>query len=342
MISFMNDYGEGAHPKILQALSQTNLENTVGYGADEYCNQARVRIQELVSDPDADVHFLVGGTQANMTAISSFLRPHEAVIAADTGHIAVHETGAIEATGHKILTVPTKDGKLTPEQVQAVLERHTDEHMVKPKLIFISDATETGTVYTKSELAGLSKLCKKQGLYLYLDGARLGTALTSAENDLNLRDLAEFTDAFYIGGTKNGALFGEALVITRDNLKPDFRYFIKQKGGMLAKGRLLGVQFMELMRDGLYFELASHANTMAQRLQSGIEDLGYPLMLRSPTNQIFPIFEDRMVETLSEKYLFERWEKKDGGRIAIRLVTSWATKAGAVDEILADLKKMSL
>jgi threonine aldolase len=289
---------------------------------------------------DVAIHFLTGGTQTNLTAISAFLRPHHAAIAAITGHINVHETGAIEATGHKVLTVNSgQDGKLTPAGIQAVLDAHPDEHMVKPKLVYISDTTENGAVYTKSEVEQLSTYCKKKHLYFYMDGARLGSALTSSANDLELSDLPNLVDAFYIGGTKNGALLGEALVICNDALKEDFRFYMKQKGAMLAKGRLTGIQFLELFRDNLFFELAGHANAMAAKISEGINAAGYGFLTPPVSNQIFPILPNTLREELHQQFNFFDWKKVDDEHTAVRLVTSWATKEEAVDAFVESLKK---
>jgi threonine aldolase len=276
------------------------MEQDEGYGLDRHSNAAAESIRSLlgVSEEDVDVHLLCGGTQTNLIAISAFLRPHEAVIAAETAHICVHETGAIEATGHKILTVPTPDGKLRPGEIQKVLDIHEDEHMVKPRLVKISNSTEIGTVYKKRELEDLRSFCLDNKLLLYVDGARMGSAMTAEGNDLTLADMNRLTDAFYIGGTKNGALLGEALVISNDALKEDFRYHIKQKGGLLAKGRALGVQFEELFRDNLFFELAKHANAMAQIIVSNLKKRGCDFLTDSPSNQIFPILPDELIEKL--------------------------------------------
>ena len=342
MYSFKNDYSEGAHPRIIEALSASNFEQTEGYGEDEYSLRAAQLLKNKIGNKRADVHFLVGGTQTNLTAISAFLRPHEAVIAADTGHISTHETGAIEATGHKVIEVKTSDGKLRKEDVQQVVEMHTDEHMVKPKMVYISDSTEVGTIYNKEELTLLSEVCRANRLYLYLDGARLGSALCAKENDLTLSDLAALTDAFYIGGTKNGALIGEALVICNNNLKEDFRFLIKQKGALLAKGRVLGVQFAELFKNDLYFELAEHANQMADLLQKEIEKMGFEFLFSSPTNQVFPIFSNEMIKKLYENYDFHIWQKVDEAHSAIRLVTSWATKKEAVIDFIEKLYTLKI
>ncbi|WP_010632132.1 threonine aldolase family protein [Sporolactobacillus vineae] len=338
MYSFKNDYSEGAHPAILEALMRTNLEQEEGYGEDRYSLEAADLIRQRIARPDAAVHFLTGGTQVNMTAISSFLRPHEAAIAAKTGHINVHETGAIEATGHKVVVADSDgDGKLTPESIQQVLDAHPDEHMVKPKLVYISDTTEVGAIYTKSELERLKTFCDAHQLYLYLDGARLGSALTAEGNDLVLSDLPKLTDAFYIGGTKNGALIGEALVIVRDSLKEDFRYLIKQRGAMLAKGRVTGIQFLELLKGNLYFDLASHANRMADKLREGLTAQGFRFLTHSPSNQIFPVLPNALIDALLHQYAFLTWSKVDAQHTSVRLVTSWATREAAVDGFLVDV-----
>lgn len=338
MISFKNDYSEGALPEIMEALLKTNLESTVGYGLDEYCASAAKKIKKRINRPDAQVHFLVGGTQANQTCISAFLRTHEAVIGVKTAHVNVHETGAIETTGHKVVVVEGIDGKVTPQDIRAAVEYHSDEHMVKPKMVYISDSTEIGTIYYKKELEEISACCKELGLYLYLDGARLGSALTAEGNDLTIEDIAVLTDAFYIGGTKNGALFGEAVVLLNPELQKEFRYVIKQHGGMLAKGRLLGIQFDCLFTDELFFKAGAHANRMAMQLKKGLADCGVEFMADSVTNQQFPIFTNAEIEILSKEFLFEYNDKIDANRTAIRFCTSWATKEEAVDRLIAAVK----
>lgn len=339
MYSFKNDYSEGTHPRILNALMESNLEQTDGYGEDCYCIRAVELLKEKIKLSNIDIHFLSGGTQTNLTAISAFLRPHEAAIAANTGHILVHETGAIEATGHKVISIDVNDGKLNPGHIKSALDAHTDEHMVKPKLVYISNPTEIGTIYKKSELEELSSFCRENNLILYMDGARLGSALCSGENDIELSDLGRLTDAFYIGGTKNGALLGEALVICKESLKEDFRFFMKQKGALLAKGRVLGIQFLELFKDDLYFDLARHANNMAGLLSREIESMGYKFMIHSPSNQIFPILPNKVIEKLQEKFSFYIWSKVDDDNSSIRLVTSWATREDAVNAFIEGLKK---
>ena len=338
MYSFKNDYSEGAHPQILKALTEVNFEQVDGYGEDCYSKQAVELLKSKLDCQAVDIHFLSGGTQTNLTALSAFLRPHEAAIAANTGHILVHETGAIEATGHKIISIEVGDGKLKPEYIQNVVDAHEDEHMVKPRLVYISNPTEVGTIYTKSELAAISQVCQENNLYLYLDGARLGSALCAAGNDLALSDLPHLVDAFYIGGTKNGALLGEALVINREELKADFRYHMKQKGALLAKGQVLGHQFLELFRDDLYFDLARHANAMAELLREAIKQAGFEFLVDSPSNQIFPILPNMLIAGLREKYAFYIWSKIDEEHSSIRLVTSWATPEAAVQKFVGDFK----
>lgn len=338
MYSFRNDYSEGAHPRVLQALTDTNLEQTVGYGMDPRCQSAAALIRDLCKAPNADIHFLVGGTQANLVVIGAFLQSYEAVIAAHTGHVNVHETGAIEATGHKVCTAYAPDGKLTPALVESVVNAHSSEHMVLPRMVYVSDSTEIGTIYTKAELTALRRCCDEHGLYLFLDGARLGSALTSPGNDLTLADIAALTDVFYIGGTKNGLLFGEALVLSNEAPKAHFRWHMKQRGAVLAKGRLLGIQFQAILEDGLYFDIARHANEMAFRLRDGVTALGYPFPVPSPTNQQFPVLPNAVIRQLEAKgYQFEAQESVDADHTCVRFVTSWATPESAIDSFLKDL-----
>lgn len=325
MYSLNNDYSEGAHTKVLEAMMQANLTQNEGYGLDNHCLRARNLIKQEIGKEDADVHFIVGGTQTNLISISTALRPWQAVISTDKGHINVHETGAIEAAGHKVLAMPCKNGKLTPSDIQKALDHHSTEHMVQPKMVYISNSTEIGTQYTKQELEKLHHICHQKGLYLFMDGARLGSALTSQVNDLTLKDIARLTDIFYIGGTKNGALFGEALVINHPDLKPDFRFMVKQRGALLAKGWLLGIQFEELFQNNLFYDLASHANEMASILRKGIEKCGYSFHSDSRTNQLFPILPEVVIEKLSKDFLFSAEERIDNSHLVIRLVTSWAT-----------------
>lgn len=340
MYSFSNDYSEGAHPRILKALIDTNLEQTIGYGEDRYTLEAIELLKKHIGRHDIDIHLLPGGTHTNLTAISAFLRPHEAVIAAETAHILVHETGAIEATGHKVISTQVDDGKLKPSMLQKVLEEHCDEHMVKPRLVYISNSTEVGTVYDREEIEQLSSFCRKNRLLFFMDGARLGSALCCSNSGLKLADLAKWLDAFYIGGTKNGALIGEALIICREDLKEDFRFHMKQKGALLAKGRILGIQFLELFKDDLYFELARHANDMAMLLRDGIRKAGFDSLTDSPSNQQFPILPDSLIASLQEKYTFNIGARIDPDHSVIRLVTSWATPKEAVQDFIADLKRL--
>lgn len=339
MYSFRNDYSEGAHPKVMEALADTNLEQTVGYGMDPRCQSAAALIRDLCKAPEADIHFLVGGTQANLVVIDAFLQSYEAVIGAHTSHINTHETGAIEATGHKVCSIYAPDGKLTPALVEEVLSQHNGtEHMVLPRMVYVSDSTEIGTIYTKAELAALRRCCDEHGLYLFLDGARLGSALTSPDNDLALADIAALTDVFYIGGTKNGVLFGEALVLSNAAPKAHFRWHMKQRGAVLAKGRLLGIQFQAILEDGLYFDIARHANEMAFRLRDGIAALGYPFPVPSPTNQQFPVLPNAVIGQLEARgYQFEAQEAVDAEHTCVRFVTSWATPESAIDAFLKDL-----
>jgi len=339
MYSFKNDYSEGAHPQILNALLESNDVQQDGYGEDRYSLKAIELIKEKMGSMDVDIHLIPGGTQTNLTALSAFLRPHEAAIAATSGHIFTHETGAIEATGHKVIAIEAENGKLTPSLVKSVLEGHPDEHMVKPKLVYISNSTEIGSIYNKSELQELSDFCRKNNLIFYMDGARLGSALCSDENDLLLSDLPTLLDAFYIGGTKNGALIGEAFVICHDQLKEDFRYHIKQKGALLAKGRLLGIQFLELFRDNLFFDLALHANKMAELIRVELSKVNIKFLTHSSSNQIFPILPNGLISELQKNYAFLVWEKVDKDHSAIRIVTSWATKEDEVSGIIEEFKK---
>lgn len=338
--SFNNDYSEGAHPRILQALMECNLEQNDGYGMDRHTAHAAALIRQEIRMEDVDIHMISGGTQTNTLAIRAALRPHQAVICADTGHINVHETGAIEAIGHKVIGVRVPDGKLTPAAVQSALREHSTEHMVQPRMVYISNSTEVGTQYQKAELEALSSFCKQQGLYLFLDGARLGAALTSRDNDLTLADIARLTDLFYIGGTKNGALLAEALIIRHPDIRPDFRFLIKQHGAMLAKGWIMGIQFEELFQNNLFYDLASHANEMAGKLRRGIADCGYSFLWPSSTNQLFPVLPNHVLEKLYQDFLFSTQMIVDEEHTCIRLVTSWATKQTGVDAFLEALTRL--
>ena len=344
MIYFNNDYSEGCHQKVLDALIRTNMEQTLGYGQDEHCAAAAAKIKALCGREDVAVHFLVGGTQTNLTVIDAALRPHQGALCAVSGHINVHETGAVEATGHKVLTVPSADGKITADQVAQVVNAHradaSFEHTAQPKLVYISNPTELGTLYTLAELEALSKTSHELGLYLFLDGARLGYGLMARGNDVTMPDLARLCDVFNIGGTKVGALFGEAVVISNPVLAEDFRYLIKQHGGMLAKGRLLGVQFDALMTDNLYFDISAHADRLADKLRAALEALNVPFLVPGVTNQLFPILPDDVLETLSGKYAFCEQERVDETHRAVRFCTSWATKEENVDALCSDLRAL--
>lgn len=344
MIRFNSDYTEGCHPAILERLAETNFEQTPGYGEDVYCAAAAEKIRELCAAPDAAVHFLVGGTQTNVTVISAALRHYQGVITAASGHINIHETGALEACGHKCLAIETPDGKLTAEQVAAYVDAHyadeSFEHMAQPKMVYLSNPTELGTIYKKEELAALYRVCKERNIYLFLDGARLGYGLASRENDMNFADIAALTDVFYIGGTKVGALFGEAVVITDEKLKQDFRYNIKQRGGMLAKGRLLGIQFLTLFEENRYQEISAHAARLADKLKDELIKMNVSFYIDSPTNQQFPVLPDAVLSKLSENYAFAYQARVDETHSAVRLCTCWATREEHVDALLGDIRRL--
>ena len=338
--SFLDDYSEGAHPDILHALMQTNLVRQAPYGDDAYSADAASRIAaRLGASFQGAVHFVASGTMANIVSISSCLRPHEAVIAVASGHIVTREAGAIEATGHKLIVVPAVDGKITPEKIEDALAANAHfPHMAKPRLIYLSNATETGTLYTLAELRAISALARRRGLVLFLDGARLGAALASHRNDATLADIASLVDLFWIGGTKLGALLGEAIVVCNPSLKEDFAFHLKQRGGMLAKGRLLGIQFQALFGDGdLFTSLARHANAMAARLAAGIVARGHGLAAQTETNQVFAILPDDAIADLQEAFAFYVWNPSGDARSVIRLVTSWATAERQVDAFLERL-----
>jgi len=345
MIRFESDYLEGALPEIMDRLIKTNFEQTEGYGTDHYCAEAREKIKRECNAENADVHFLVGGTQTNMTVISAALRTHQGVLAAESAHIEAHETGAIEATGHKVLTLSSPDGRIRPQQVREyVLDHRADssfEHIVQPAMVYISQPTETGTVYSLSELTEMSDTCRELGLLLFVDGARLACSL-ACEGTPTLSDLARLTDVFYIGGTKHGALFGEAVVIMNEEIKKDFRYIIKQRGGMFAKGRMLGLQFGALFTDNLYYRVGKKEVCLAASLRKGFEDKGIELYYNSPTNQLFPILSDEQLEKLSEKYSFSIQKKLSDGRTLTRFCTSWASTDEQIDGLIADIKELPI
>lgn len=338
MIRFECDYAEGAHPAIMDMLIKTNLEQTPGYGEDHYSDEARTLIRDLCKDDTLAVHFLVGGTQTNFTVISAALRPYEGVLCAETGHINVHETGAVEATGHKVLPLKSYDGKIDSAQIETAVKAQMDdeahEHIVKPGMVYISQPTECGTMYTCEELKAISEVCQRYDIYLFVDGARLGYALASPQNNITLKDMAELTDIFYIGGTKVGLLFGEAVVIRNEELKKNFRYMIKQKGGMLAKGRLLGVQFGELMKDGLYIKISEEAVRLAMQIKKAFLDKGIKFLYDSPTNQQFPILSTEQIGILKREFAFSDIKDMGNGLRAVRFCTSWATREGDVDKLL--------
>ena len=337
MIYFRSDYSQGAHPKVMEALVNTNMEHTDGYGMDDHCARAADMIRDLIGDRTCAVHMMVGGTPCNSTVIAAALRPYESVVAVRTGHIYFHESGAIEATGHRVLTVEGIDGKLTPDLIDRALEEYEDEHTPLPRMVYLSQPTEIGTIYSRAEMAAISEKCRERELLLYVDGARLGAALTCGENDLSIRELAGLCDAFYIGGTKNGALFGEALVIRNRQINDHFRWMMKRQGGMLAKGRLIGVQFEALLEGGegsVYYQMAAHANRMAEKLRTGLKEQQVSFYSDSPTNQIFPVFPKDVVRELEKEFFFYAWAAERDGMVPVRLVTAWGTAEADVDAFL--------
>ncbi len=339
MYSFKNDYSEGAHPLILDALLENNRSQQQGYGEDEYSVRACELIRAKLGNPHSAVHLVSGGTQANLVVISSVLRPHESVISAASGHIYRHETGAIEATGHRIETIATPGGKLSPELIEAFLLQVEEVHMCRPRMVYVSNSTELGTHYMKEELIGLWEYCRKNDLYLYMDGARLASGLDAG--DIAFADLGRYTDAFYIGGTKNGALLGEAIVINNPALQEYFSYNLKMRGALLAKGRLLGIQFATLFTDDLYFEIGAHMNRTAAMLAAAFVQLGYSFLTPSKTNQVFPVLPETVIDGLRENYDFYTWQKTDHHHAAIRLVTSWATEETVIQRFVEDLNRLS-
>ena len=341
MIYFRSDYSQGAHPKVLKALTKTNYEHTDGYGLDEHCFNAASMIKDLIGVSDCEVHMMIGGTPCNVTVIAASLRPYESVIALKTGHAYFHETGGVEATGHRVIAMEGVNGKLNPEIIDKALEEFEDEHTPLPKMVYISQPTEIGSVYSKAELTAISEKCKEKNLLLYVDGARLGAALTCKANDLSIKELASLVDAFYIGGTKNGALFGEALVIKNKEMNDHFRWMIKRQNGMLAKGRLIGVQFETLLDGGeesIYFEMARHANDLAEKLRGGLGEMGVEFYSDSPTNQIFPVLPTKVVEELEKEFFFYRWAPEKDGMTPIRLVTGWGTEESDVDALIEKVR----
>lgn len=341
MLSFVNDYSEGAHIKILNRLLHTNNEILPGYGSDKYCESAKQKIREACHCPHSDIFFLVGGTQTNQIVIDSLLHPYECVIAPSSGHISIHEAGAIEFTGHKVLELTHTHGKLSSNNLKNYLsgfysdENH--EHMVFPGMVYISHPTEYGTLYTNQELKNISSACREFHIPLYLDGARLGYALASENTDVTLSDIANYCDVFYIGGTKIGALCGEAVVFTKENTPKHFMTLVKQHGALLAKGRLLGIQFDTLFSDNLYLENGRHAIRMANLLRKAFQEKGYTFYIESPTNQIFIILENNQMDMLQKKVAFSFWEKIDANHTVVRFATSWATKEEDVKQLISIL-----
>ena len=333
MINLKNDYCAIAHPKVLSRLIELNEQTFVGYGLDEYSKKAAEFIKDMIKCETADVHFLVGGTITNKVLISHALKSYQAVISADSGHINVHETGTIEQSGHKVLTVPNVLGKINVTDLDKVVKAHTDEHMVMPKMVYLSNSTEFGTVYKYQELLAISNYCKENKLYFFMDGARLGAALASKECDYKISDLPKLVDAFYIGGTKNGLTHGEALVIINEELKQEFRYSIKHYGGLYAKGYILGIEFLTLFEDNLFIKIAEEQNKHAEHLQKELKKLGVEMLINSSTNQIFPIFKKEVVEKLKEHILFEIWEERVDDTV-IRLVTNFKTTKDDIDKVL--------
>lgn len=338
MLSFACDYGEGAHPELLKRLVETNMEHLPGYGADSYCESAKNKIREACACPEADIYFLVGGTQTNATVIHGLLRNYEGVIAVETGHINVHEAGAIEFSGHKVLTIPQHKGKMDSAELRGFLDEFygdgSREHMVFPGMVYISHPTEYGTLYTKEELRNLSEVCKDFHIPLYMDGARLGYGLMSRETDVMLEDIAQYCDVFYIGGTKVGALCGEAVVFTKNNAPKNFMTTVKQQGALLAKGRVLGIQFDTLFTDELYMKISRHGIEMAKLLKEGLRKKEYSFYLESPTNQQFIVLNNEKMKELEKEVDFTVWEKYDEDHTVIRFATSWATKKEDIEKLM--------
>lgn len=344
MIRWNNDYNQGAHPQILEELVKSNTNSYAGYGLDEYCQKAAEVIKKHLGAADADIHFMEGGTQTNMTVIAAALRPYQSVISADIGHVNVHETGAIENTGHKVQPLKHKDGKITAEQIaqeaQSYCSSGTKEHITQPKMVYLSHPTEYGTLYTKEELENIHAVCKEYKLYLFVDGARMGYGLSACGSDVTLEDLARLTDVFYIGGTKCGAALGEAVVIVNEDLKDNFRSYMKQNGGMMAKGWILGIQFYTLFRDGLYFEIAAHADQMAMQIKAAFEEKGIPFYIESVTNQQFVILTEEQMEQIGKNHIFEYQMKVDENHHCVRFCTSWSTVQEDVEILCRDIQNL--
>lgn len=344
MIYFRSDYSQGAHPKVLEALAKTNFEHTDGYGLDPHCSHAEEMIKELIGLDECQVHMMVGGTPCNVTFMAAALKPYESVVSVRSGHAYFHETGAVEGTGHRIVALDATDGKLSPELIDRAWEEFEDEHTPVPKLAYVSQPTEIGSLYSKAEMSALSDKCREKDMFLYVDGARLGVGLTSNGNDLSITELAQLCNAFYIGGTKNGALFGEALVIKNPEINKDFRWMMKRQCGLLAKGRLIGVQFEALLeggRDSIYFQIGRHANKMAEKLRDGLSEMGVEFYSDSQTNQIFPVLPTSIVKELEKEFFFYEWTPEKNGMIPIRLVTGWGTQEDEVDTFLSAIHSMA-
>jgi len=338
MYRFDSDYMEGCHPSILKRMEETNFDQAAGYGNDCWCDNAKRMIREFCGNPDADIHFLVGGTQVNAAVITALLKPYQGVLSSDCGHINVHETGAVEHNGHKVLALPSNNGKITAAQLDKAIKEHWSlgnrEHVVMPGMVYLTFPTEYGTIYSRAELRDIYAVCKKADLPLYIDGARLGYGLAGVGCDIDIRDLSTLCDAFTIGGTKQGAMMGEALVFNNVALSKDFRYAIKMSGAMLAKGRFLGIQFETLMQDDLYMKLSRSAVKKAQRIKDAFVSKGYTMLMESPTNQQFPVISNEIIRELREKFSFEIWENVDSEHTAVRFCTSWATTEEATEELI--------
>ena len=345
MIRFECDYAEGAHPQIIENLTKTNLEQTPGYGLDPHCEKAREYVKRECVKDDVDVHFVVGATQANILMCAAMLKPYQGIIAATSGHTHLHEGREVEAPRHKVMTVPSGDGKIRAEQIAKEVDWHwaqgNHDNFTQPAAVYISHPTESGTTYTKDELIAISKTCHERNIALFVDGARLGYGLTAPDSTITIADLAEYADAFYIGGTKCGAMFGEALVITNDLFKTDFRYHLKQRGGMLAKGRLLGIQFETLFEDGLYYRITKHANDMAMQIKKALTDKGYKFLVDSSTNQQFPIMPNEHLEKIGKNFCYSYWQDaEEEGYTVVRFCTSWATTQENVDELVKAIAEL--
>lgn len=343
MIYFLSDYSQGAHPKVMEALAKTNMEHSDGYGLDGHCEHAAEMIKAMICIDKCQVYMMVGGTPCNVTMIAASLRPYESVVALRTGHAYFHETGAVEATGHRVVAMDGINGKMTPELIDKAWEEYEDEHTPLPKMVYISQPTECGSIYSKMELTTIRNKCLEKNMFLYVDGARLGAALTAESNDLSIRELAQLCDAFYIGATKNGALFGEALVVCNDEMNDHFRFMMKRQCSLLAKGRLIGVQFEALLEGGensIYFEMASHANQMAKIIRDELTMLGMKFYSDSQTNQVFPILPVSIVKALEKEFSFYRWAPEKSGMVPIRLVTAWGTERKDVEYLIQRIKQL--